>query len=446
MISSEFKLNVYKEIAKEFNDNKIYHSAIHGLCYCPVIVGRDLDILISKKQLTAAEEKICEVFIRNNIRYKVIRRSWAFWIIGFKNINDVVCEIEIDLFWQINVGGIKLTDNRYLDVNAERNYEFNIDDWNKFAKVILTKYLTNQIISDENITEEIPNLKDIIKKYKGSIVDLIGINHFNKLYDILIYKNKELFSTKFERVSYFQCQIDYFQKNAIKYLYNLTKTIYWRIDRKFNGRINPYFCLSGPDGVGKSTILSALKEEMAQGIFNKVIIKHWRPTLFPPLNSILRPNNPSFEEVSTFPRKKHGKFTLIRIFYYYFDYLLGYSFIDKKIINNLGLLIYDRHFIDMVVDPVRFGINKNYRKIINLLYYITPKPDYIIYLIANPQIIYDRKQELTISEISTQISFIENMSISKNNNFIFMNAEDTKSNVAHRVVEILYNKLIPQKK
>ena len=158
--------------------------------------------------------------------------------------------------------------------------------------------------------------------------------------------------------------------------------------------------LVGPDGVGKSTAISLLEDWFRQGLPKVSFeVRHWRPELLPDLGFYL--GKPATPGQKTPPRRKAGRFQLIRLFYYFLDFLIGSWWKDRVKAPTASLIVYDRCALDMYVDPVRFGLKSAFGT--RLLSRLTPRPDLTILLFDHPERIWARKQELARHEMADQL-------------------------------------------
>lgn len=159
--------------------------------------------------------------------------------------------------------------------------------------------------------------------------------------------------------------------------------------------------LVGPDGVGKSTTISALEDWFREALPRVAFeVRQWRPNLLPDLGAFL--GKPSAPGEKTPPRRKAGRFQLVRLCYYFLDFLIGSWWKDRLRAPAASLIVYDRCALDMYVDPVRFGLKSAFGT--RLLYKLTPRPDLTILLYDHPERIWQRKQELTRPEMAEQLA------------------------------------------
>jgi len=100
-----------------------------------------------------------------------------------------------------------------------------------------------------------------------------------------------------------------------------------------------------------------------------------------------------------YKKKNYGYFfSLIKILYLYWNFLMNFLFIIylKKIKSTF--IINDRSFNDVVVDPYRYRIGK-FHKFLNFIFKFMPEPDLTIYLDLNPKKLLSRKNELSKKKI-----------------------------------------------
>jgi thymidylate kinase len=154
----------------------------------------------------------------------------------------------------------------------------------------------------------------------------------------------------------------------------------------------------GPDGVGKSTLIDGLRKLLPQLLpINGVMLRHWRPSLLPALGRLAGQEVPR-PGVAHPPRRTVGKFRWIRNFYYSFDFTLGAWLKDQPLLSFNKIIIYDRCYLDMQADPLRFGLPD--AKGLQSLARFYRHPDLVILLKDSPDSIYIRKPELSVTEIT----------------------------------------------
>jgi thymidylate kinase len=149
----------------------------------------------------------------------------------------------------------------------------------------------------------------------------------------------------------------------------------------------------GPDGAGKSSVINGLALRLAQS-GRQVKMRHLKPRIVMPE---LRDNPGS---IVTDP---HGKpprsafLSLIKIVVWLGEEWYGRLFREPK----QTLLICDRYYHDLLVDPVRYryGAPLWAARLIGAL---MPRPALWILLDAPPEVLRSRKQEVAIEETARQ--------------------------------------------
>jgi hypothetical protein len=154
--------------------------------------------------------------------------------------------------------------------------------------------------------------------------------------------------------------------------------------------------------VGKSTVLSLVRQWFErEAAFISVDIRPWRPGLLPSLGRFIgKPETTT--ETAVRPRRRPGKFHLVRLGYYYFDFVLGSWWKDRRDSSQPRLIIYDRCALDMTVDPYRFGLTSSWGA--GLLWRLSPKPSTVILLCDEPRRIYRRKQDIEPHDMQEQLT------------------------------------------
>lgn len=199
-----------------------------------------------------------------------------------------------------------------------------------------------------------------------------------------------------------------FLRNPLKYVisrFNHQKSKFVRL-LKPSGII---ISVLGTDGVGKSTIISAIEPLLSEATHGAFFVKHLRPGLLPPLARLLGKKNFRDGPVSD----PHGSvpsgylLSFFRLFYLMCDYVVGYwVLIRHKIARSPAVVIYDRYVYDILFDPRRFRINLP-EKVIRSMIRWAPRPNLIFCLYGNPEVVADRKRELSLSEVQRQTNVLQ---------------------------------------
>jgi thymidylate kinase len=150
----------------------------------------------------------------------------------------------------------------------------------------------------------------------------------------------------------------------------------------------------GPDGSGKDTVINGLSHEIERG-FRRTAFYHWRPNLLLPAKAAVPITDPHAKA----PR---GPFlSSLYLMGFVLDYWIGYAIRIRHGLARGTLVVFDRYFYDVIVDPkrARFG---GPRWFAILLARLVPSPDLTLVLDANENIMFARKGELSVDELRRQ--------------------------------------------
>lgn len=206
------------------------------------------------------------------------------------------------------------------------------------------------------------------------------------------------------------------------------KHLYLEIARRSSSRPASFLAVVGPDGVGKTTFINLLQEELAK-IFvkenNDIQLAHFRPHILPNIKQLFsgKKYDASKEEFTNPHRASPASLpsSFVRLIYYWMDYLLGYWFVNRRKSAQGRIMIFDRYFYDFIVDPRRSRINLP-TWLRRLFLRLTPQPDLVFFLDCDAEIVYARKQELAKDEIQRQLNEYRKLSVDFPLRFVHLNA------------------------
>ena len=203
--------------------------------------------------------------------------------------------------------------------------------------------------------------------------------------------------------------------------------------------------VEAPDGTGKTTFINLLTEVLAECFMTditKMHVYHFRPTLFPNLGE-LGEKAGVMEQDKDFTNPHRGKKTtaissLVRISYYSFDYIIGGLVKIRRDVQFDKFTIFDRYSYDFLVDPLRSKINLPYS--VRLFFCkLTPKPALTFVLNADKNVIYCRKQELTLEEIERQLAEFKRLEHVANG-YHELDANRTPNEIVSEAVKIIVDR------
>ena len=192
----------------------------------------------------------------------------------------------------------------------------------------------------------------------------------------------------------------------------------------------------GPDGSGKSSVAKLVGNQMIPA-FRRKETYHLRPHVFRfhkrlEEKPVKDPHNQS-------PRNKVVSF--IKLICWVVDYLIGYVIEIYPRLVCSTLVLFDRYYHDLLVDPRRYRYGGT-RQFVKLVGKLIPQPDYWILLDAPVEVIQDRKSEVSRAELKRQRQAYKNLFESfPEGKYSMIDASQPLKDVVHDVEGVLLDHL-----
>lgn len=144
----------------------------------------------------------------------------------------------------------------------------------------------------------------------------------------------------------------------------------------------------GGDGSGKSALIELLRNDWAPA-FRKVRYAHLRPRLF------ARRAGASATVSDPHGRKPRGTLaSTLKLGWFVFDFVAGYAFRIRPWMARSALVIFDRYFDDLYLDPKRYRFGARREWALRASRFV-PRPHLWLVLDASPDTLQARKQEVS---------------------------------------------------
>ncbi len=410
--------------------------------------GKDIDVVVEPGSYTATKNILIETMNILGIQYYQVTqfdRMRCWYIMD----HHMKFGIHIDIIENEVYKGFEFYSFNYLHERTIEHNGFTV--LNKSMDVVML--LVQNLVAYKKLKH---NYRNIIKKnyiiYKDSIDSEIITFWGGKLGGKLIcdlnkidFDTIEKYAYKLEKTAIKRIFLKHpirTTRNIIRFLIGKFYRIVWCPQKFWR-----FIAVEAPDGTGKTTFINNLILELRKYYVSdkeKFCVHHFRPSFLPNLGA-------AGEKVGVMKQDKN--FTnphrakqagllssLIRMMYYWTDYVIGMPIILRKEVQYERYTIFDRYIYDFLVDPKRSRISlPKWVRVVFSKLVVAPKIVFV--LNADADVIYKRKQELTINEICQQL---KDFRILKNycNNVVFINANKSPQEMIEEAIPIIMDKFL----
>lgn len=274
------------------------------------------------------------------------------------------------------------------------------------------------------------------KKVGGHLIELLNTSDFEEIVRYAFVLEK----TAMKRIA---CKRPLFTlKNILRFLSGKAYRIIWCPKRFWR-----FLAVEAPDGTGKTTFINRLVDELRFYYISdreRFSIHHFRPSLLPNLGAAGEKAGVMKQDKNfTVPHraKSVGFFSsLIRMTYYWLDYVIGVPYFLRKEVQYARYTIFDRYIYDFIIDPRRSRINlPDWLR--GMFAKLVLQPQVVFVLEANPRTIYGRKQELTLPEIERQLLAFGKLATA-GKRFVRIDADRTPEEMVNQGIAVLFEKFM----
>lgn len=401
-----------ENVFEELDNNNVCWMIMRNYEGLPKInTSKDVDIAIPRRDWKKAR----------GIIYDVLRKR-GFQKVLFTRFQSILCHT----FYQFNNGEIVA-----LKIDIFACYEWRGAEYISFENLYNTSVVYNGMHVPGRVMDGVMLflkpllLGGVIKeKYRRVYVPVISQNRFEaeqilksivgrqeseRLVEMVIKGEDEVLKARYKTVRR-KLWFFYFKRHPFLTSGRLIQHYWVELRRRVFSLKNNVYAVLGSDGVGKTTFLKLWKDLLVEHIpieRKSIEIIHFRPNILPNIKKLIlgRKYDVNSEDFNSPHRAEPVGFasSMIRLIYYWCDYIIGVPV--KNVVSRYRqkYIIFDRYFHDFMVDPYRTRIKLPYA-IRRIFFALVKKPRITFVLLADAQMIYDRKKELELEEIKRQIS------------------------------------------
>lgn len=217
------------------------------------------------------------------------------------------------------------------------------------------------------------------------------------------------------------------------------------IIKLFSIQYGNFIVFIGPDGCGKTTVAKRLLESsLINKLFEKKFYFHTRFPFLPSFKQIayhlqLIDQDAVISEGK--PRRIDPRSPLnciVHSIYYGLNNFLGRFWIRKQKTRGGSLILFDRYFFEYLI---QWEFSRCPRSLVRGILRFIPRPDIIIFLENDPNVIYERKRDLSLAEIARQMDMCREVIKSYPEAFV-VSTKSTPEAALQQISQIILDRLV----
>ena len=404
------KIEILYKILKDLKDHNLNICVLSIDTNGDIQSDTDIDLITSAKSTKKTVRLILKTI--EDTDWKSVNFFWhgggGIQLYLTNEEEHIILDI-YDKFWLNDK--LKITFNKNFEIIKHKNFYIPAPEC-EFTYLLLKRFSKNSIEERHynRLFQLIKKIKSTEHPFFKNIYNTIGKNNLIKIIDELKQEKK----LSIEKINEYYFLI---KRNRFEKIITFIKDIHRFIFRVTNPT-GAFISFLGTDGSGKSSIINKLLPDI-DWIFRKNKIIHFRPAVLDKKSENIIVSNPHANQ----PRSKI--ISILKLIYYYLDFLIGYIKIVKPNLIGSSLLIFDRYFYDIIVDPLRYRYGAS-NLLVEALSKIVPKPNIVFILNSSEDILYKRKQELSIDELKRQIHAYNSLSKKISKSILIDASQDLK--------------------
>ena len=443
--------NIFAKFVEKLNSEKIRYFVLRNYKGLPEVnTSKDVDIIVEPGYLKKSRNILLETYKEEGMNhYYEVQFGHVHCFHGMEAPKQN--GIHIDLIEGYFAKGYEVYSFKELYKNAIKYKGFYVLDefmngmmlliYKQFGyrKPVLKEEYRNEIRETyekypEEFEKELARITN--KSLADTIIEYIKANDFDAVLSINKKFTRSLrrYVSKKKPFKTIGCSLQFFFQKI------------WRVVIAYR-KYKRVIAIIAPDGAGKTTFIDELKKQLdnyyvADENDERFHLYHFRPEIFKNLGEVGEKMGMMEQDKDfTTPHRSDAAnpvSSFFRISYYTMDYILGWQKCIRKDVHYDKYSIFDRYSYDFIVDPVRTKL-KLPRWTRRFFVRLTPQPQIVFVLCADPKTIYERKQELEFEEIDRQMKEYIKLA-DKRKRFYKIDAEKPADEMADEAMEIILDK------
>ncbi|HCE17840.1 MAG TPA: hypothetical protein DEQ80_08270 [Anaerolinea thermolimosa] len=377
---------LFQQIFQTLDREKIPYVIAHGYDHFPEEITSDVDVIVTPEGLYRLPEILSSLGLTQWIQHEATAH---FFILTASPQNGKIPFLQFDVSSDFRRDGlILLTAEEFFSGRKRFKDAF----WVPSADVEFAYYLSKKIGKQILTQEHAARLKRLFHKAPEQCVAWIERFFPLEWRDVIIlasssgnWSGLDLSVVKEEMIGYL----------SSKEKWRTRQYRWFEQTRRLKRVIKPtglFVQVIGLDGSGKTTLIQKLAEDL-RGLFRKTACFHFRPEV------IWRSRISSNEDI----QNPHGKEcrsvvpSVFKVFALTGDWIAGYW--SKIYLSKVQstFVLYDRSFVDLLVDPKRYRYGGP-MGLARWLARFIPKPDLFLFLDLPAEVAHARKPEIPLEE------------------------------------------------
>jgi thymidylate kinase len=366
-------------------------AVLHGWQELPDYLPSDLDIALSPKDLTNLEASLlnlCDARLVNLLQHE---STCYFFVLAFQEKGQLRF-LQVDAAVDYRRNGLVWFSAEELLDGRRRWKDFWVASPGVEFKYLLVKKILKGTVPERSAARLKELVEELGEQSRELAAGLLG-NHVGE--KVVRWIQRGDWDT-------FQKHIRELQKVLKRQKLRqdpLNPFRYWlpemkRIGRRWRHPSGLFVVVLGPDGAGKSTLIDRLEADLS-GAFRRTARFHLMPGLFRKKGDGSPVTNPHAKPPRSFLA------SLLKLVYYFFDYTLGYWLKVRPALVKSTLVLFDRYYDDLLIDPLRYRYGGP-MWLARWLSRLIPRPDLWLILDVPEDELLRRKQEVPFEELHRQ--------------------------------------------